>query len=157
VRPIAELRELTLKGAPDYEAFEWVAESPQLSSLRVLTVRGLFGDSLAQLVASPHLARLRALRLPSNNLANEGLHALAQSSTLTALEDTGYPAGAPPERHPPGPVIRPPGLGALMAWPGLAHVRSLNLSGNDVSRDGLRALLRSPHAGALRELSLRDS
>jgi Ran GTPase-activating protein (RanGAP) involved in mRNA processing and transport len=36
-------------------------------------------------------------------------------------------------------------------------VRSLTLNGNDVSRDGLRALLRSPHAGALKELSLRDS
>jgi hypothetical protein len=47
-------------------------------------------------------------------------------------------------------------MGALIAWPGLAHVRSLNLSGNDVSRDGLRALLRSPHAVGLKELSLRD-
>src|SRR5262249_1011466 len=54
------------------------------------------------------------------------------------------------------PLIRAAGMGALMGWPGLARVRSLKLSGNDVSRDGLRALLRSPHATALRELSLRD-
>src|SRR5260370_31418814 len=47
-------------------------------------------------------------------------------------------------------------MGALMGWAGLTDVRSLTLSGNDVSRDGLRALLRSPHAAALKELSLRD-
>src|SRR5262249_32964181 len=120
VRPIAELRELTLTGEPDYAAFEWVAESSQLSTLRVLTVRGLFGESLAQLVVSPHLARLRALRLPSNNLGNEGLHALAQSSTLTALEELDYSAMARHERYIHDPMIRAAGMGGAdgVARPG---------------------------------------
>ncbi len=43
----------------------------------------------------------------------------------------------------------------LAGWAGLAHVRSLTLSDSDVRRPGLRALLRSPQARALRELSLR--
>jgi uncharacterized protein (TIGR02996 family) len=157
VRPIAELRELTLTGTPDYEAFEWVAESPQLSTLRVLTARGLWGASLERLVASPHLAGLRALRLPSNNLGNAGLRALAQSATLTALEELDYSSLARHERYIRDPVIRAAGMGALMSWPGLATVRSLNLNGNDVSRDGLRALLRSPQVAGLKELSLRDA
>jgi Ran GTPase-activating protein (RanGAP) involved in mRNA processing and transport len=47
-------------------------------------------------------------------------------------------------------------MGALMGWSGLAGVRKLTLTGNDVSRDGLRALLCSPHAAGIKELSLRD-
>jgi uncharacterized protein (TIGR02996 family) len=157
VKPIAELRELTLTGNPDYGAFAWVADSPQLSTLRVLTARGMWGGSLARLVASPHLANLKSLRLPSNNLGNPGLHALAQSASLTALEELDFSSLARHERYIRDPVIRAAGMGALMNWPGLATVRSLNLNGNDLSRDGLRTLLRSPHAGALKELSLRDA
>ena len=37
VKPIAELRELTLTGTPEFESFAWVAESPQLATLRRLT------------------------------------------------------------------------------------------------------------------------
>ncbi len=157
VKPIAELRELTLTGNPDYEAFEWVAESPQLSTLRRLTARDLWGESLEQLVASPHLANLKSLRLPSNNLGNEGLFALTRSATLSALEELDFSSQSRHERYIHDPVIRATGMGALMGWPGLASVRSLTLDGNDVSRDGLRALLRSPHIGALKELSLRDA
>jgi Ran GTPase-activating protein (RanGAP) involved in mRNA processing and transport len=107
-------------------------------------------------VSSPHLAGLRTLRLPSNNLGNEGLHALAQSATLMALEELDYSSLARHERYIHDPVIRAAAMGALMNWAGLARVRSLTLSGNDVSRDGLRALLRSPHAASLKVLSLRD-
>jgi uncharacterized protein (TIGR02996 family) len=157
VKPIAELRELTLTGNPDYEAFEWVADSPQLSTLRRLTVGSLFGESLERLVASPHLANLKSLRLPANNLGNEGIFALTRSASLSALEELDFSSQSRHERYHYDPVIRAAGMGALMGWPGLATVRSLSLNGNDVSRDGLRALLRSPHAGALKELSLRDT
>src|SRR5262249_48072659 len=51
--------------------------------------------------------------------------------------------------------INAAGMEALADWAGLARVRSLTLSGSDVRRAGLRALLRSPHAGALQALSLR--
>ncbi|QJW99229.1 TIGR02996 domain-containing protein [Frigoriglobus tundricola] len=157
VDPIAELRELTLTGNPDYDAFDWVAESPQLSTLRTLTVRSLWGDSLARLVASPHLTNLKSLRLPSNNLGNPGLRAISQAATLTALEELDFSSLARHERYIHDPVIRAAGMRALMDWPGMASVRTLNLNGNDMSRDGLRALLRSPHAAGIKALSLRDT
>jgi uncharacterized protein (TIGR02996 family) len=156
ILPIAELRELTLTGYPDYEAFAWVAESPQLSTLRRLTAGGLWGESLEQLVASPHLANLKSLRLPTNNLGNEGIFALTRSASLSALEELDFSSQSRHERYIHDPVIRAAGMGALMGCSGLARVRSLTLSGNDLSRDGLRALLRSPHTGALKELFLRD-
>jgi uncharacterized protein (TIGR02996 family) len=155
-KPVAELRELTFTGRPDYETFRWVAESPQLATLRILTIRGLWGDALAWLVASPHLAGLRALRLPSNNLGNYGLRALAKSTTLTALEELNYSSVSRHERYIHDPVLRAATMTALMSWPGMATVRSLNLNGNDLEWDGLRSLLRSPHAASLKELSLRD-
>jgi uncharacterized protein (TIGR02996 family) len=155
--PIAELRELSLTGMPDSEdEVEWLANSPQLATLRILTAHGLWADALAQLVASPHLAGLKALRFPSNNLGNEGLRALTRAASLTSLEELDLSALSRHERYHYDPVIRAAGMKALMGWKGLARVRSLTLKGNDVSRDGLRALLRSPHAAAIKELSLRD-
>jgi uncharacterized protein (TIGR02996 family) len=157
VKPIAELRELSLTGMVAHEEeVERLADSPQLATLRTLTARGLWADTLHLLVASPHLAGLKALRLPSNNLGNAGLRALIRAASLTSLEELDLSAQVRHERYNRDPIIRAAGMGALMGWSGLAGVRSLNLSGNDVSRDGLRALLRSPHAAALKELSLRD-
>jgi uncharacterized protein (TIGR02996 family) len=155
VKPIAELRELTLTGTPEYESFEWVAESPQLATLRRLTAGGVWSD-LPALLASPHLANLRSLRLPSNGLGNEGFGALAEAATLSALEELDLSSISRHERYNYDEVIRAASIRALVNWPGLATIRLLNLAGNDLNRDGLRALLRSPHVGALKELSLRD-
>jgi uncharacterized protein (TIGR02996 family) len=155
--PIAELRELSLTGMPDGDdEVARLADSPQLATLRALTARGLWAGALSELVASPHLGGLKVLRFPANNLGNAGLRALTQSATLTALEELDLSALGRHERYNHDPIIRAAGMGALMGWAGLARVRSLNLSGNDVSRDGLRTLLRSPHAAAMKELSLRD-
>jgi hypothetical protein len=138
------------------EEVDRLADSPQLATLRVLTACGLWPSALGALVSSPHLAGLKALRLPSNNLGNAGLRVLIRAASLKALEELDLSALGRHERYTHDPIIRAAGMGALMGWPGLARVRSLTLSGNDVSRDGLRALLRSPHATAIRELSLRD-
>ncbi len=155
--PIAELRELSLTGMPGGEdEVALLADSPQLATLHVLTARGLWASALSELVASPHLGGLKVLRFPANNLGNAGLRALTQSATLTALEELDLSALGRHERYNHDPIIRAAGMGSLMGWAGLARVRSLNLSGNDVSRDGLRALLRSPHAAAIKDLSLRD-
>ena len=68
--PIAELRELYITGRPDGEyEVGWLAESLQLSTLSPLTARGLWSDALARFFASPHLSRLKALRLPPTTLA----------------------------------------------------------------------------------------
>ena len=58
-------------------------------------------------------------------------------------------------RYREDPVIEGPDLAALAAWSGMARLRSLALSGNDARRNGLRALLRSPHVTGLKELTLR--
>jgi Ran GTPase-activating protein (RanGAP) involved in mRNA processing and transport len=156
--PIAELRELTLTGRLDGEAeIAWLADSPQLSTLRCLTVHGIWAATLSILVASSHLAGLRTLRLPSNNLGNAGIRALTQAASLTSLEELDLSALGAHERYNQDPIIRAAGMEALVGWSGLDGVGSLTLSGNDVTRDGLRALLRSPHAVALKELSLRGA
>ena len=157
VKPIAELRELTITGAPEHDVCEWVAASPQLATLRRLTVRSLLRYSFELLVASPHLANLRSLRLPSNDIGSYGLNTLAGAASLSLLEELDLTAGGRHERYHGDELIRAAGMQALMNWSGLATVRSLTLSGNNLSRDGLRALLRSPHVASLKELSLRDT
>jgi uncharacterized protein (TIGR02996 family) len=155
VRPIAELRELTLTGRPMPDEIARLADSPQLSTLRALNVLGLEPEDLSRLVASPHLSGLRALRLVSNGLGTAGVRALTQAATLTDLEDLDLSGPGYYESYYDDPIISAAGMELLASWPGLARVRSLTLSGSDVRPAGLRALLRSPHAGALRELSLR--
>jgi uncharacterized protein (TIGR02996 family) len=156
--PIAELRELSLTGMLDGEdEITWLADSPQLATLRCLTVRGIWAGTLEILVASPHLTALRTLRLPSNNLGNAGIRALTEAASLTSLEELDLSALGAHERYNHDPIIRAAGMGELVGWSGLAGVRSLRLTRNDVTRDGLRALLRSPNAVALQELVLRGA
>jgi uncharacterized protein (TIGR02996 family) len=155
--PIAELRELSLTGRPSGEhEIAWLADSPQLATLRCLTARGLWPEGLGRLVASPHLAALKALRLPGNNLGNAGIRALVGAASLTALEELDLSGRGGAERYNDDPIVRSAGMEALADWEVLAGVRSLTLSGNQVGGAGLRTLLRSSHAAALKELSLRD-
>jgi uncharacterized protein (TIGR02996 family) len=156
--PIAELRELHLIGRPHSETvIGRLAESPQLSTLRSLTARGLWPEGLAVLAASPHLARLKVLRLPSNNLGNEGIEALVDGATLTGLEELDLSGLGVAERYSDDSIVRSPGMETLTGWAGLATVRSLNLSGNEFGSAGLVTLLRSSNAAALKELSVRGA
>jgi uncharacterized protein (TIGR02996 family) len=156
--PIAELRELTLTGWPGSEdEVARLAGSPQLATLRLLSVRGLWPEALEVLVASPHLAGLKALRLPANHLGNEGIRAMIGAAALTALEELALTGQGVSERYHDDPRVTPPGMQALAGWPGLATVRSLSLSHNQLGRRGLQTLLRSRHAGALKELTLRNT
>jgi uncharacterized protein (TIGR02996 family) len=154
-QPIAELRELTLTGRPWDKEIAWLADSPQLSTLRTLSVLGLSVEDLGRLTASPHLAGLRSLRLTSNGLGTAGVRALTEAATLTALEELDLSGPGYYEQYYEDPIISAAGMEALAGWAGLSRVRSLTLSGSDIRRAGLRTLLRSPHAGAIRNLSLR--
>ena len=156
VQPIAELRELTLTGRPYDEEIARLADSPQLATLRSLTVLGLEAADLTRLAASPHLKGLRELRLQSNGLGSAGVRALTQAATLANLEKLDLSGPGYYESYYDNPLIDVAGMEMLAAWPGLARVRSLTLSGSDVRPTGLRALLRSPHVAALKELSLRS-
>jgi uncharacterized protein (TIGR02996 family) len=155
VGPIAELRELTLTGRPFEDEIARLADSPQLSTLRALTVLGLAPADLSRLVASPHLAGLRVLRLVSNGLGAAGVRALTQTATPGNLEELDLSGPGRYEEYYDDPIINAAGMESLAGWAGLSRVRSLTLSGSDVRPAGLRALLRSPHAGALKALSLR--
>jgi uncharacterized protein (TIGR02996 family) len=153
---IAELRELSLTGRSySEEEIEWLADSPQLGTLNSLTARGLWPEGLEALVASPHLVELNTLRLPANNLGNEGIMALTRAASMRALEVLDLSGRGVAERYTTDPIIQVPGMESLANWPGLASVRSLNLIFNEIGAVGLRTLLRSPFAVSLEQLSLR--
>jgi uncharacterized protein (TIGR02996 family) len=154
IRPIAELRELTLTGRPYEDEVAWLAASPQFATLRALTTLGLSREELSRLLASPHLAGLRALRLVSNGLGTAGVRALTEAATLTALEELDLSGAGHYESYYEDPIVNTAGAELLASWGGLAQVCSLTLSGSNVQRDGLRALLHSPHVGRLKALSL---
>jgi uncharacterized protein (TIGR02996 family) len=152
--PIAELRELSLTGRPSAEdEVGWLADSPQLSTLRSLTARGLWAEGLGRLVASPHLAGLKAFHLPSNELGIASIPILTRAASLTSLEEITL-SSQPFQNYRVDSSAQAAGVEALAGWAGLASVRSLRLSGNDLNGTDLRALLRSPHVGALEELFL---
>jgi uncharacterized protein (TIGR02996 family) len=153
--PIAELRELTLTGRPWDREIGRLANSPQLSTVRALNLLGLSADDLSRLAASPHLAGLRVLRLHSNGLGNTGVRALTGAAALRGLEVLDLSGPGYYESYYDDPIITADGMEALAGWDGLAGLRRLTLDGSHVRKTGLRALLRSPKVGALRELSLR--
>jgi uncharacterized protein (TIGR02996 family) len=153
--PIAELRELTLTGRPFEEEIDRLADSPQLSTVRTLTLLGLGADDLDRMFNSPHLSGLRSLRLVSNGLGSAGVRALTGFATLKSLEELDLSGPGYYAEYYDDPILNAAGMEALAGWAGLAGVRSLTLSGSDIGPAGLRALLGSPHAGALRRLSLR--
>jgi uncharacterized protein (TIGR02996 family) len=170
IAPIAGLRELSLDGRVFVPSeVDQLAGSPLLSTLRALNIRNcnLGGEGFDRLVASPHLGSLKALRVPGNAIGNRAIRALFDAVSLTSLEEldlseTGsygrthsHGRTRSYERYREDPVIEATDLMALATWPGMAQLRALNLSGNDVRRRGLRALLHSPHATGLKELRLR--
>jgi uncharacterized protein (TIGR02996 family) len=158
--PIAELRELRLTGhinEPDEVAI--LANSPQLATLWSLTVRGLWGEAVPSFFASPHLGNLRTLRLPTNSytLNNDDLLTLIGTESLTSLQELDLSGWGYWARYSNRRRVESAGIEALADWPGLRNVRSLKLSGNEVGRAGLSALLRSKYTGALKTLSLHSS
>ncbi|HEY7158162.1 MAG TPA: TIGR02996 domain-containing protein [Gemmataceae bacterium] len=159
IAPIAGLRELLINAGFARRAVDRLADAPLLSTLRVLNVYdGNLGvEGFRQLVASPYLWNLTALRLPSNSIGNGGISALFDAVALTALEELDLSEEDPYRRYGEDPIIEAAGLEALAGWSGMTRLRSLTLSGNNVGREGLRALLRSPRATGLKELALRDN
>jgi uncharacterized protein (TIGR02996 family) len=154
LRPVAELRELVLRGRPYDQELTWFAQSPQLATLRSLAVLGLTVEDLTELVASPHLSSLRVLSLMSHGIGNAGVRALTGAATLTALQRLNLTGTRSHEHYYEDPIITAAGLEALAGWAGLASVRSLTLTGGDVGGAGLGALLRSRHAKSLTSLNL---
>jgi Ran GTPase-activating protein (RanGAP) involved in mRNA processing and transport len=136
-----------------------------LSTLRALNIRNanLGGDGFRRLVASPHLGNLEALRVPGNTIGNRAIRALFNAASLTSLTELdlsetgsyGRTRRYRYDRYREDPVLEAMDLAALASWSGMARLRALALSGNNAGQEGLRALLSSPHASGLKELTLR--
>jgi uncharacterized protein (TIGR02996 family) len=158
--PIAGLRELCIEGRRATErGVAKLADAPLLSTLRVLKIHGcgLGLDGFFRLVTSPHLGNLRALRVPENFIGNGGVGALFHAVSLTSLEELDLSEMGWYNRENGDPIIQASGLQTLTTWPGMTRLRSLTLSSNDVGCNGLRALLRSPHATGLKKLVVREN
>jgi uncharacterized protein (TIGR02996 family) len=160
VPPIPGLRALSVTGTVvDMAEVELLAAAPLLGTLRELTARecdlGIGG--FRRVVASPHLKKLTALRVPFNSVGSGAVGTLHRATTLPALTELDLSEVGSYGRYGEDPIVDAGAMEELAAWPGLARLGSLNLNGNDVSREGLRALLRSPFATGLKELGLRGN
>ncbi len=143
-----------------------LAAAPLLSTLRVLTVSGceLGNEGFRHIVTSPHLRGLRALRAAECSIGNGGLEALRSSRLeleeldLEVRPTEGYSGGDDGYYGDEDEVsvIDVTGVAALADWPGASRLRRLNLSGNNLRRVGLQALLLSSGLAGLKHLTLRS-
>lgn len=156
------LREVRVVGtAMKVEDVTWLANSPLLSTVKVLDLVGnqFQAPLLDALLASPYLAQLEALRLPLHNFANPGMERLLQASmpnlreldiSVSSQEDLGS-GGRYQE------TMDAQSAQLLAAWPGLAKLHTLDLTGNQVGMEGLAAVLSSKNAAGLKVLRLRGT
>jgi uncharacterized protein (TIGR02996 family) len=144
------LRHLRLWGAgPHAEA---LAASPCLGGLATLAfcdyfVGPLTAEGARALAASPHLGRLRELRLGRNNVGDVGLRALAAAPRLDGLLLLNVMDNGITDR----------GALALAASPYLARLTTLWLQDNAITAAGAAALRASPHLRRLTDLNLRGN
>jgi uncharacterized protein (TIGR02996 family) len=121
-----------------------VLSSPHLAGLSELTLDTIGADGAAILAASPHLARLKALRLTFGNIGPEGGSSLAGSPHLANLIELRLGCS----------LIRDEGVMALASSPHLTRLTILDLSNNNISAAGARALAESANFAGLTELNL---
>ncbi len=158
--PIPGLRELAMAGHMVSTAdADRLSACRLLSTLRVLDITGcaVGVGGLERVVSSPHLGRLEALRAADNGIGdgiagafNAGPANLPELEELDLSEsgDAGY-YGVD--------VFTAEGFAALGAWPGMARIRRLDLSGHGMQEDQILPLLRSPLAAGLKELTLHNT
>lgn len=166
IKPIPRLRELTLTGRLiDLDDLERLTEAPLLTTLHALNLPncGLSGVGFHGLLSSPHLGNLKALRVPGNTIGNAAIGALNNAVSLKSLEEldlseTGsYGRTRGGGRYREDAVLELSDIRALAAWPGMARLKSLDLSGNAARRSGLKVLLSSKNAIGLKRLRLRSN
>ncbi len=160
IAPIPGLRELILDdGWFEADEVERLADTPLLSTLRILNISNcnLSVEGFRQLASSPHLGNLTQLRLPDNYIGNGGIELFVHTDTLPSLAELDLSQSGGQGHYYEDPIIETIGLEALARWPGLARLRSLNLSGNSAGRSGLGALLQSKYLSGLKELILQEN
>ena len=159
--------ELTIVGTVmRKEDMKWLAGSALLASVRSLNlIDSDLGAGLPDLLKSPHLAKLAALRIPLHQLGNAGVTKLA-AAVLPALAELDLSVGAEEDEASYGysgsyartrsATLGQRGIFALAGWPGLANITALDLSGAKLGREGLTALLASSSTRNLKRLAVRD-
>lgn len=147
----------TLMSKPDAE---WLANSEILSTVEELTLdnSNLKDDTFEVLLKSKHLGKLRALRLPFHQLTNEGLEHLASASLPQLVEldlsvETMDRLGSGGRD---GEGINGDGIVALCAWPQMAKIERLDLTGNQIGAAGLTAILTHKNTKAIKSLKIRS-
>jgi len=147
VRMFAEepVRTLVLRGREDGV----LARLPTLVALRRLAMLVLEGNRIGDagvgnLVGSPNVSELRALRIDSNMLVDRDAAAIAESPHLGALRELSLRDNK----------LGAAGATALARSPRLAQLVELDLSGNAIGDVGAVALAASPHLAHLERLNV---
>jgi len=157
-----EIDEVTFTGAVMRpEDLKWLASCALLSSVRTLNlIDSELRSGLPHLLKSPHLGNLATLRIPLHHVGNSGLSKLIAAKTLPALAELELSVGADEalgsNGHAASPPITSKSVLELAAWPQLAQLRTLDLSGARLGAEGLLMLLASPYTRGLRTLRIRD-
>jgi uncharacterized protein (TIGR02996 family) len=158
---IKGLRSLVVSGTLLQNAdLAWLAKSPLLSTIEDLTLENsrLDDDALATLLGSPHLGKLRRLRLPFNHIGNDGLETLANAQLPQLVElglavETADRLGSGGRD---GSGITGDGVIALCNWPQMAKLECLDLTGSQITDEGLTAILVSKNTKRLTTLRIRS-
>jgi uncharacterized protein (TIGR02996 family) len=154
--------ELTVVGTSmGKDDLKWLGTSPLLATVRSLNlIDSEARAGLAELLKSPHLSRLTALRVPLHRLGNAAATKLT-AATLPSLTELDLSVGEEVEQvsrysRTPVTTFGSRGALALASWSGLAQLASLDVSGAKLGRKGLTALLESPYTKNLKRLYVRD-
>lgn len=142
---LAELEELDLGGNQLREPGALALAEVPFSRLRRLALAscGIARDSARRLLRSPHLTRLRQLRLHENAIGDAGAIALARSR-MRSIEDLDLQTCA----------IGDAGVAELAGSPNMRAVRRWRLGGNPIGDAGARAIAESIHTRGLTSLDL---
>jgi uncharacterized protein (TIGR02996 family) len=143
------------------EDLKWLAGCPLLAAVRSLNlIDSELRTGLPDLLKSPHLAKLAALRIPLHQLGNTGVTRLTAAS-LPALTELDLSVGTEEDDQVSSygrtrsNTLGERGALALAAWAGLAQVAALDVSGARLGRQALTALLASQYTKSLKRLYVR--
>jgi uncharacterized protein (TIGR02996 family) len=141
-----EALELGAVRPPDTRAFPACAWLERITSLSL--VQGAGGPTVRELLASPHLIRLRELRVGSQMTTPSTVSAIVRSPVFGRLTSLGVRNDQRGGGRLAGDLAR------LRAPP---RLKKLDLSGNRLSAGALAALTASPAVAAVEELDLSDN
>lgn len=118
--------------------------SPHLRNIKAMHLFGIKrNDLLTALTSAQPLPSLRWFSLSSHNMDDDALTALLVAPILDGITSLNLNLLYPCES-----------VSALLAWPGIARLTRLSLSGSWISEESATALAASPHLSALTHLDL---